>query len=361
MIQPETRVFARALLAALAVFLCLSPLQAQEEPRKDKDEDAGSSKPTSGDDALTRALERRLGGKASLDDVMIDIRWRFENEYASGRLFGDGVGVWNRAVGFHVPRAQARALIAKFASAHFGSLPDNAGDAESRSLTGRIIVSAGAVRKTVSQMADGPQSPVLKNLAENVLRLCKKTAAKEGIRVSSFEDGFAEQISGKLGAGALELHMLRKPAKGGASFAAWDLRVYGAYVYDREIGGERGPDTTWQLHLPAADFKALARNLSKAEIGTLPGNLYAPVYTDLEVSLLNQHKNVQARSFAGMTPQTHGERQEAFDGLEKTLEALRDRVLKHGKKVEAIGLINPGEHEEHEREEREKENEKEKD
>jgi hypothetical protein len=354
MTHAMTRILARALLAAaIALALWLSPLSAQEKPGKD--EDAKSSS----EDALTKALERRLAGKASLDDVMIDVRWRFDDVYTPARVFGDGVGVWNRSVGVRVPRAQVRALIRKLASSRFGSLPDSAGDEESRVLTGRIVVSAGAVRKAVSQTADGTQSPLLKDVAEGVLRLCKKAAGDGGVHASSFEDGFAEIVSGKLGPGALELRMFRKPPAGGSpTAAAWDLHIFGLYVYDRQIGGAH--DTARQLRLSNADFQALARELSAANIGTLPGNLYAPTYTDLNVSLLDQHKSIQARAFSGMTPQTHGEKQAAFDRLAKTLEALRDRVLHQGKKVDAIDLVGPA-REEHEGEEHEKEQEKEKD
>jgi hypothetical protein len=361
MTHSTTRALLRALIAAaLAIPLWLSatPASPQEKPRKDADENKAKSQP--GEDALTRALERRLGGKASLDDVMVDLRWRFEGDYTSVRIFGDGVGVWNHKVGFRISRAQARALIKKFASARFGSLPDSAGEEESRVLTGRILVSAGAVRKIVSQMADGAQSPVLSDLALSVLHAGKKASA-DGVRASSFEDGFAKQLSGKLGPGALDVHIVRK-SHGGESAApeTWDLRIYGSYVYDREIGGAHGPDSTWQLRLPTAAFQALVRDLSAADIGTLPRNLYAPAYTDLDVTLLDQHRNIQAREFAGMTPQTHGEKQAAFDRLEKTLDALRERVLKEGHKVDAVDLLGPA-REEHEREREDKDRDKDKD
>jgi hypothetical protein len=343
MTHSTTRGLAPALLAAALVALWSPFLDAQEKPRKDEDAK------TSSEDALTRALERRLAGTSSLDDVMVDIRWRYENDYVRARLFGDGVGVWNRSVGFRVPRAEARSLIRKLAAVRFGSLPDSEGEEEARVLTGRIIVSAGAVRKTVSQMADGEQSPVLADIAQRLLRLCKK-AAEGGVRVSSFQDGFANQISGKLGPSALDLHLQRKPAAAGKAAAeTWTLRISGVYVYDRELGGPGGGDVTRQLRLSAADFRALARELSADDIGALPGNLYAPIYTDLNVSLLDQRKNIQARDFAGMTPQTHGERQQAFDRLVQTLEALRERVLKEGRKVEAIDIVG-AEHREHEKE-----------
>jgi len=197
--------------------------------------------------------------------------------------------------------------------------------------------------------------------AQSVLRAGQKASA-DGVRASSFEDGFATQLSGKLGPGALDLHILRKSLSGaGSASETWDLRIYGTYVYEREIGGAHGPDSTWQLHLSTSAFQALIRELSAADIGKLPGNLYAPMYTDLDVTLLDQHKNVQARDFAGMTPQTHGEEQAAFDRLEKALEELRDRALKEGRKVEAVNLIGPA-REEHERErESDKDRDKDKD
>ncbi len=62
----------------------------------------------------------------------------------------------------------------------------------------------------------------------------------------------------------------------------------------------------------------------------LPVNLYATDYTELVMAVLNRKKSIQARPFAGMTPSTHGERQEDFNGIFEALYALQLRVAEEG-------------------------------
>lgn len=58
----------------------------------------------------------------------------------------------------------------------------------------------------------------------------------------------------------------------------------------------------------------------------LPVNLYSPRYQDLEIRVLNRRVLLQARRFAGLTPETHGEKQARFDALVAAIEAVRNRV-----------------------------------
>lgn len=294
-----------------------------------------------GEDPLTRALEKRLQKGASLDDVMIDIRWRFEGAYVPVRLYGNGVGIWKHEVLFRVPPDEARNLVLKVKAARFGALPDTLGEEEARVLMGRVIVVAGAVRKTVSQEAEGPQSAPVTDIAMSLLQAGKAAAAKDGVRVSSFAEGFDALGDGRLPPEALDLFVSRKtlPAAGGAP-ENWDLRLRGGRVYDRVMGAPGHGDVTRALVLSAGEFEALARKLAAADIKALPLNLYSPIYTDLDVTLLNQARKIQARQFDGMTAATHGAKQEAFDALMKSVVALHERAVKTGRVVEAVDVVN---------------------
>ena len=293
------------------------------------------------EDPLTRSLEERLRKGSSLDDVMIDVRWRFEGEYVSARLFGDGVGIWKREVLFRIPPADARNLFRKVTAAKFGALPDTLGAEEARVLMGRVIVVCGAVRKTVSQAAEGPQSAPVTDIAESLLQAGKAAAAKDGVRVSSFAEGFRAQGAGQLAPEALDLFVRRKSLEAtGSAPEDWDLRLRGRRVFDRVIGTAGRADVTRTLMLSAGEFEALAREFAEADVATLPLNLYAPIYTDLDVTLLNQSRKFQARQFAGMTAETNGPKQQTFDRLLKSLVALHTRTVRTGRQVEAVEVLD---------------------
>jgi hypothetical protein len=309
------------------------------------------------EDPLTRSLEKRLKKGSSLDDVMIDIRWRFEGEYVSVRLFGSGVGIWKREVLFRIPPADARNLIRKVAAAKFGALPDTLGEEEARVLMGRVIVVSGAVRKTVSQEADGPQSAPVTDIAQSLLQAGKAAAAKDGVRVSSFAEGFGALGDGRLAPEALDLFVRRKALQtAGGDPEDWDLRLRAGRVFDRVIGTAGHGGVTRALVLSPAEFEALARDLAAADLATLPLNLYSPIYTDLDVTLLNQSRKIQARQFAGMTAATHGAKQQAFDALMSSIAALHARAVKEGRVVEAVDVVNATREESREREKERKEN-----
>lgn len=342
----------RSLGLAIVMALPLSALAGSgtENPA----EEHGKKNP---EDPLTRSLEKRLKKGSSLDDVMIDVRWRFEGEYVSVRLFGNGVGIWKRETLFRIPPADARSLVRKLAAAKFGALPDTLGEVEARVLTGRVIVVAGAVRKTVSQEADGPQLATVTDIAQTLLQAGKAAAAKDGVRVSSFAEGFGALGDGRLAPEALDLFVRRKTLQTpGGTAEDWDLRLRGGRVYDRIIGGAGHGDVTRALALSPGEFEELARELAAADVATLPLNLYSPVYTDLDVTLLNQSRKIQARQFAGMTAATHGAKQQAFDSLMKSLVALHARAVKEGRVIEAVDVVNATREESRGREKEREEN-----
>lgn len=320
------------------------------EPR-DKDEES------SGTDILTPLLEQRLQGKVSADDVVVDIRWPSEGLYTSTRVYGSGVGIWKREFQIRLPRAEVRRLLKLLVTTRFGSLPRSFGSEEGgeASLKGRIVVSIGPVTKLVSQAEDGEQSPALQTIADQFLGASKKASAHE-IGVSSFADGFQKFSAGTLAPEALRLDVRRRVSTVGGE--GWLLRANGRRVYTENLEKVGVPGSAHVLVLTPKDFGALAQALRDADPATLPLNLYAPEYTDILIQLLNKSRHIQARKFSGMTPESKGEKQAAFDRLLATLVALHARVEKEGRIVE-IPDQTRAEAGERERERKEEERERE--
>ncbi|HWZ84760.1 MAG TPA: hypothetical protein VN032_01080 [Thermoanaerobaculia bacterium] len=321
-----------------------------QEP-KDKDEES------SGTDVLTPLLEQRLSGKVSADDVVVDIRWPFEGLYTSTRIYGNGVGIWKREFQIRLPRAEVRRLLKLLVTTRFGSLPHSFGrdEIKEESLKGRIVVSIGPVTKLVSQADGGEQSPALQTIAEQVIAASKKASAHE-IGVSSFADGFQKFSVGTLAPEALRLEIRRRVSTVGGE--GWLLRANGRRVYTENMEKVGVPGSARVLVLTPKDFAALAQALRDADPATLPQNLYAPEYTDILIQLLNKSRHIQARKFSGMTPESKGEKQAAFDRLLTTLVALHARAEKEGRIVK-IPDQTQADAEERERESKEEERERE--
>ncbi|HEY1433844.1 MAG TPA: hypothetical protein VGG65_00635, partial [Thermoanaerobaculia bacterium] len=117
------------------------------------------------------------------------------------------------------------------------------------------------------------------------------------------------------------------------------------------------PASARVLLLSNKDFVGLAQALHDADPAALPQSLFAPQYTDVVIQLLNRYRPIQARQFAGMTPQTNGEKQEAFDRVLAKLTALHERARKEGRVV-AIPDQTHSESEERDRERKEEERER---
>ena len=168
----------RALAGTLALLCMVYPhlLEGQSTPVR---------KPRP--DAFTQLLEERLKTGAHLDDVVIDIRWPFEGRPASCRLYGSGVGIWDREVQFRLSQSEVTSILRNVTRTGFGSLRGVIGGVptERRKEKGQVAVSVGSARKVVVQLEDGEQSAKLRSLAEEFLRASATAAARAfGFRAS---------------------------------------------------------------------------------------------------------------------------------------------------------------------------------
>ena len=323
-----------AIAVIAAIVSASTRLAAAGEPHGDDD------RPRS-PDRITAALRRCIEGKASLADVQVDVFWSGERA-TTARIFGDGVGIWQRSAQFRLSKAEVLDVLKEIQRARFGSMPDQFGEDEEAGnegprLKGKLVVRAGAIRKGVQQLVDGDQSPQLARLVAKILGICAGPAEK-GIGAASMADALRLLAAGTLSPEVLALSVQQRPdAKGPpGSDRGWTLRLAGLRVRVEPAEPDKSPDAARELTLSAADFQALVALLADSDPAALPQSLYAPRYTDLQVAVFKFSRTIGGRRFLGMTPETHGEKQKVFDRLIEALRALHARAQSEGKRVPEV-------------------------
>jgi hypothetical protein len=309
--------------------------QTEEREREREQREAGERK---GPDRLAPELERILKSDG-LEGFWIDVTWPTSKDLlTSVRVYGDGVGTWNRATQFRLPPETVRGIAEMVRDIHFGAFPievrekeekKKPGERDETELFGRIIVGAGDVVHMVKQMGDEPERE-LEELAKKVIADARQPASR-GERAASLDEALRRVGDGTLAPQTLELIARRKVDRPAPSAGEenWMLRINGRRAVDRDL--TKRPSVERELTLTDQELKTLVTLLRDARVGTLPQSLWAPRYTTLRVQVLNQMRNIQARQFGGMTAETHGASQKAFDKVFDWCEKTHARVLSKGR------------------------------
>ena len=346
----QTHRFVRSLPAAIVLALS-GVLAAQQPPPPSpaaktpaggtpvkRDAEAREAEARKGPDGLAPELDRILTSEG-LEGFWIDVTWpTATNLLTSVRVYGDGVGTWNRATQFRLPAETVRGIAEMVRDIHFGAFPievreveekKKPGERDETELFGRIIVGAGDVVHIVKQMGDKPERE-LEELAKKVIADCRQPASR-GERAASLDEGLRRVGDGTLAPQMLELVARRKVDKPAPSAGEenWMLRINGRRAVDRDL--TKRPSVERELSLTDQELKTLVTLLRDARVGTLPQSLWATRYTTLRVQVLNQMRNIQARRFGGMTAETHGASQKAFDRAFEWCEKTHARVLAKGR------------------------------
>ena len=90
----------------------------------------------------------------------------------------------------------------------------------------------------------------------------------------------------------------------------------------REQSRSSGYSPSVEIELTDTQFGNLVRQLAVRNVADMPINLYADNYVDLTIEVLNHRKSIQARRFAGIDTNTHGETQRDFEKLLKVVREL---------------------------------------
>lgn len=314
-------------LPLLLLFLALWGCAQAPRPAASGAEAAAQAGDTkAGGQGLERALGQALASR-SWSGLRIDAECHTEAGYRSARLFDSGVGAWNRERQFKLSREEVLALFKEFQAAGFPRMRETYGEGAEKDAALELICRVrmeldGAVHQSV-QLSKGKTSPELLNLAGRVLAAAEE-AARSGPGAGSLTEGLEAIARGGLAPEMLSLHIVRQTEA--PSPEGWQLDLEGsrATLQRNPVPEGEAPRT---VQLSPAEIAGLAGRLAAARWEELPGNLWAPEYTDLQIEVLKGRRSIQARQFAGMTQATHGEAQQRFDRAWEELEALGQRLL----------------------------------
>ncbi|HEX5720908.1 MAG TPA: hypothetical protein VF179_32430 [Thermoanaerobaculia bacterium] len=317
--------------AALALLSLLTACSGS--PRPEASVRAGAGAEPSDDpavDPLSHTLDAALA-RGSWEDLRVDAECQDEDfRLQSVKLFGTGVGIWNDTRQFAVPRERLLGVLEALRRAGFGSMRESHGGRDDAGKMGlelicRVRAVLDGVEKQSYQLSKGRQSAELRELAGQILAV-GEDLGPSGVAAASLEEGLGKIARGELAPEALTLQLQRQAEDPRSTEGGWILRVEDGKAQLTFSSPETGWTDPRRVRLSREDLAGIARNLLEARPEELPANLYSSWYQDLEIRVLNHKKSLQARRFAGVTPETHGERQERFDRLVAALEDLEKRL-----------------------------------
>lgn len=286
-------------------------------------------------DALTRALDAALT-RRSWQDLRIDSECQDDaGHLRATRLYGTGVGIWNNERQFTLSQERLLGVLDTVRRAGFGTMRESYGGKDDPEparpqewgleLICRVRVVLDGVDKQSYQLSEGRQSAELKALAEQILAVGAELGPP-GVAAASLDEGLDKIARGELAPEILTLQLQRQAEDPRSSEQGWILRV----EEGRAQISFHTPETGWtdprRVRLSRDETAGLARQIAAARPGDLPVNLYSTRYEDLEIRVLNRKTTLQARRFANLTPETHGEKQKRFEQLVAALETLQERV-----------------------------------
>lgn len=321
-------------LAALLLLSALSACSGAPAPET-SNRPGGSVEPQpAAETPITRALDAALASR-SWQDLRIDSECQDESgRLLSTRLFGSGVGIWNNERQFAVSRERLLDILATLSRAGFGAMRDSFGGKDDPAppsprgwgleMICRVRVAVDGVVKQSYQLSEGRQSAELKALAEQILAVGSELGPS-GVAAASLEDGLDKIARGDLAPEALTLQLQRQ-SEDPRSPEGWILRIEDGQAQVAYSSPETGWTEPRRVHLTREEAAGLSRQLAAAHPEDLPINLYSSWYQDLEIRVLNRKTSLQARRFANVTPETHGEKQKRFEQLVAALEELKERV-----------------------------------
>jgi hypothetical protein len=285
---------------------------------------------------LSKPFAEVLENKRPLDSVFIEVSWRRGNDMVSTQIYGNGTGIWNHKAQFRLTRDQIHDLLESFQKTSFLRMASLLGEeTDMLKLQGKIVLTIGHQTQAVHQLAFGDQSQELTDLANEILELAE-AKGRDGVFVTDLSDGLKKIRSGKLAPEALQISAVRRNEQRGGGDPAdtedgWILRVAGRRAEAQLYRASGGYDTAREATLTEAEFKDLLSNVLRADPADLPRNAYAAQYTDLRVEVLDRVRDVAARRYSDVTPDTHKGKQKKFDRLYSDLRQLTRKILENGR------------------------------
>jgi hypothetical protein len=321
-----------AILCLLFVAACATDLAEREREEREERE---REKPVTRVD-LSRAIDTFATG-AIPETLRVRVEWERNDALSAAEIYGDGGGTWNDEVAIRLPADDVRAVVRALQQAHFGAMQERFGDPEPEfmKLKGKITLTAETTGKTVIQLGRGEQSNEFAALATQILDIAQRSAPR-GALAHDLQSALTDIAAGRISPAALKIGAQRRDDRPGSDEPGWVLRTRNREAIARSFSnrGGYGPETL--LLLSADEVRQLAAAVRDADPAALPPNLYAAQYTDVNVQVLNRGRDLQARRYGGVTAETHGAKQQAFDRLVEALAAIAQRAIREGKRVPTL-------------------------
>jgi hypothetical protein len=310
-------------VAALSAALLAGPVSGLlQEPERETGREPSK-------DEIGKPLAELAAGKRDPKTLRIDVVRVEGRKRSSARLFGNGVGIWNDIAQIRLSRTDLSSIASALREAQFGAMPSQLGEeGDLPRLREMMEVSFAGKTKKVVQLAEGEQSDAFSALASRILDLAGQRA-KTGVTASSLADALEKLSSGALAPEALRVTALRRQEQPDATARGWLLQVEGRKALARPLA-RGGYGSQRRLELTDAEARSLAGALRESNPESLPSNLYGSDYMSLRIDALQWSRDLLARRSPNVTPQTHGERQKAFDRLMEYVTRLEARAEKDG-------------------------------
>jgi hypothetical protein len=311
-------------LIFIAVLAALHCSTIDRDAREESEERPGTNEP------LQRAIAQMNRGAAP-SGLRVRVDWIRSGAMTTAEVYGSGAAIYGDRVAAHLADSDLRAIIRAIEQSHFAAMPSRFGEGDSDFLKmqGRVTVDVDRIGKSVVQVEQGPQSEPLAILAAEIITITER-ASRGGVTVDNLRDALSRLTSGAIPPETIRLTVQRRDDRPAPTERGFLLRLRGREAVARPFTNGSGYGPPRRLILTDAEFAQLASAVREADPATLPENLHAPIYTDFRVEILGRSRDLQARTYSGVTPTTHGARQIAFDALIERLRELADRVIREG-------------------------------
>jgi len=309
-------------LIFIAVLAALHCSTIDRDAREESEERPGTN------EALQRAIEQMNRGAAP-SGLRVRVDWVRSGAMTTAEVYGSGAAIYDDRIAARLSGSDLRAIVRAIEQSRFAAMPSRFGEADSdfMKMQGRVTVDVDRIGKSVVQIEQGPQSEALAILAAEIITITER-ASRGGVTVNNLADALSRLASGAIPPETIRLTVQRRDDRLTPTERGFLLRLRGREAVARGFTNGYGPPR--RLVLTDAEFAQLASALREADPATLPENLYAPMYTDFRIEILGRSRDLQARTYGGVSPTTHGARQAAFDGLIDRLRSVADRVIQDG-------------------------------
>ena len=298
-------------------------------------QDGTVGEPASGKAApeINVAIDKALND--GWDDLHMIVECFTDKGWQATEIFGNGIAIWNQTKQYQLDEAAIREQLETIRQSSFQSMKELYGgnikkdeEASALRVTCRVLLDVDGAYKQVAQRGKGEQSEELFDLAAKLLAVCDGPA-ENSISAENLADGLDKLASGDLAPVTWRVMINRKPDRASGR-DGWLLMIEDQTAKSRIFKQGTGFGDPKAVELTETQLGMFLAFLKELDVTALPINLYAEDYTDLSIAVLNHRHKIQARQFAGMTPDKHGEKQKNFDRLVVELEALHKHVMANG-------------------------------